>query len=41
MERILTSQLRAEHIEQVRHAETNKSLLDLVNAWLERMPFFK
>jgi tryptophan 2,3-dioxygenase len=34
------SQLRAEHIEQVRSAETNKSLLDLVNAWLERMPFF-
>src|SRR6185503_17512836 len=35
-----TSQLRAEHIEQVRSAETNKSLLDLVIAWLERMPFF-
>src|SRR4029453_9113403 len=35
-----TSQLRAEHIEQVRDAESNKSLLDLVNAWLERMPFF-
>ena len=35
-----TSQLREEHIEQVRNAERNKSLLDLVNAWLERMPFF-
>jgi tryptophan 2,3-dioxygenase len=32
--------LRPEHIEQVRNAEGNKSLLDLVNSWLERMPFF-
>jgi tryptophan 2,3-dioxygenase len=35
-----TSQLREEHIEQVKSAERNKSLLDLLNAWLERMPFF-
>ena len=35
-----TSQLRTEHIEEVKGAEKNKSLLELVNAWLERMPFF-
>ena len=36
-----TSQLKAEHVAVIREAETNKSLLDLVNEWLERMPFFK
>ncbi|MBL7744119.1 MAG: tryptophan 2,3-dioxygenase [Chitinophagaceae bacterium] len=36
-----TSQLRKEHIDIIKNAEHNKSLLDLLNAWLERMPFFK
>ncbi|HZI52324.1 MAG TPA: tryptophan 2,3-dioxygenase family protein [Chitinophagaceae bacterium] len=35
-----TSQLRAEHVEQIKSAEESKSLLDLLNSWLERMPFF-
>ena len=35
-----TSQLRKEHVEQIKNAERNKSLLELLNAWLERMPFF-
>jgi len=34
------SQLRAEQVEQIKNAERNKSLLDLLNLWLERMPFF-
>jgi tryptophan 2,3-dioxygenase len=33
-----TSQLRKEHIAIIKNAENNKSLLELVNAWLERMP---
>lgn len=33
------SQLRPEQVEIIRKAESEKSLLDLVNAWLERMPF--
>jgi tryptophan 2,3-dioxygenase len=33
-----TSQLKKEHIDVIKTSETNKSLLDLVNAWLERMP---
>jgi tryptophan 2,3-dioxygenase len=33
-----TSQLRKEHVEIIKTSESNKSLLDLVNAWLERMP---
>jgi len=33
------SQLRPEHVELIRKAESEKSLLELVNAWLERMPF--
>jgi len=33
-----TSQLRAEHVGIIKKAETDKSLLDLVNDWLERMP---
>jgi len=32
------SQLRQEHIDVIKKAESNKSLLELVNAWLERMP---
>lgn len=32
------SQLRAEHVGIIKKAETDKSLLDLVNDWLERMP---
>jgi tryptophan 2,3-dioxygenase len=35
-----TSQLRKEEIEQVKKGENDLSLLQLVNAWLERMPFF-
>jgi tryptophan 2,3-dioxygenase len=33
------SQLRAEHVDIIRKAENEKSLIELVNAWLERMPF--
>jgi len=32
------SQLRKEHIAVIKKAESEKSLLELVNAWLERMP---
>jgi len=32
------SQLRKEHIDIIKKAESEKSLLELVNAWLERMP---
>lgn len=35
-----TSQLRTEHIDLIKNAETGQSFLQLVNAWLERMPFF-
>ena len=35
-----TSQLRQEHIDIIKKAENDQSLLQLVNAWLERMPFF-
>lgn len=34
------SQLREEHINLIKTAESQTSLLDLVNDWLERMPFF-
>ncbi|SRR5579871_261384 len=34
------SQLRKEEIDIVRKAELERSLLQLVNSWLERMPFF-
>src|SRR5580698_9918355 len=34
------SQLRKEEIDIVKKAEHEKSLLQLVNGWLERMPFF-
>ena len=36
-----TSQLRTEHIGIIKKAESGQSLLDLLNSWLERMPFFK
>jgi len=32
------SQLRPEHISLIKKAESNKSLLELVDTWLERMP---
>ncbi len=35
-----TAQLRSEHVDVIKKAETSKSLLQLVNNWLERMPFF-
>jgi tryptophan 2,3-dioxygenase len=34
------SQLRAEHVALIKNIEKQPSLLDLVNEWLERMPFF-
>ncbi|MFZ9386984.1 MAG: tryptophan 2,3-dioxygenase [Chitinophagaceae bacterium] len=34
-----TSQLRSEHVELIKNAENGLSLLQLLNAWLERMPF--
>ena len=36
-----TAQLREEHVQIIRQAEQNRSLLDLLNSWLERMPFFE
>lgn len=36
-----TSQLRKEHVEIIKNAEAGKSLLQLLNNWLERMPFLK
>lgn len=36
-----TSQLREEHIGIIKKAEAASSVLELVNAWLERMPFLK
>ena len=35
-----TAQLRQEHVDLIRQAEQQASLLQLVNAWLERMPLF-
>jgi len=35
------SQLRQQHIDIIKKAEQQKSVLELLNAWLERMPFFK
>ncbi|HEU4471212.1 MAG TPA: tryptophan 2,3-dioxygenase family protein [Flavisolibacter sp.] len=35
-----TAQLRQEHIDLIKQAETDQSFLQLVNDWLERMPFF-
>ena len=33
-----TAQLRKEHVDVIKSAEGNKSLLELINSWLERMP---
>jgi tryptophan 2,3-dioxygenase len=35
-----TAQLRNEHISVIKKAENARSLLQLLNGWLERMPFF-
>jgi tryptophan 2,3-dioxygenase len=35
-----TAQLRGEHVDIIKTAEKNRSLLELLNGWLERMPFF-
>ncbi len=35
------SQLRSEHVKMIKEAEGGKSLLELLNIWLERMPFFE
>jgi tryptophan 2,3-dioxygenase len=35
-----TAQLRQEHIDVIKQAESEHSFLQLVNDWLERMPFF-
>jgi tryptophan 2,3-dioxygenase len=35
-----TSQLRPEQVERIKKAESENSLLQLLNQWLERMPFF-
>jgi len=36
-----TAQLRPEHVDIIKKAEGSKSLLQLLNGWLERMPFLK
>ena len=33
-----TAQLRTEHVDVIKDSESNKSLLELINNWLERMP---
>ena len=33
-----TAQLRKEHVDVIKKAEGNRSLLELINSWLERMP---
>lgn len=35
-----TKQLRQEHVDMIKGAETSHSLLQLVSEWLERIPFF-
>ncbi|HEX2607845.1 MAG TPA: tryptophan 2,3-dioxygenase family protein [Flavisolibacter sp.] len=35
-----TAQLRDQHIDLIKEAETQQSFLQLVNDWLERIPFF-
>jgi tryptophan 2,3-dioxygenase len=35
-----TAQLRPEHVDLIKKAEADSSFLQLVNDWLERMPFF-
>jgi tryptophan 2,3-dioxygenase len=36
-----TSQLKPAHVDLIKKAESGKSLLQLLNSWLERMPFLK
>lgn len=36
-----TAQLKKEHVDVIKKAEGSKSLLQLLNSWLERMPFLK
>ncbi|HVG41998.1 MAG TPA: tryptophan 2,3-dioxygenase family protein, partial [Chitinophagaceae bacterium] len=36
-----TAQLKEEHISIIKKAESDQSFLQLVNTWLERMPFFE
>jgi tryptophan 2,3-dioxygenase len=36
-----THQLKPQHVEMIKKAEADRSLIDLVNDWLERIPFFK
>ncbi len=36
-----TAQLRPRQVEIIKKAESSKSLLQLLNGWLERMPFFE
>lgn len=36
-----TAQLTPEHVEIIKKAENSQSLLQLLNTWLERMPFLK
>src|SRR5258706_638539 len=33
-----TAQLRKEHVDVIKDSENNRSLLELINGWLERMP---
>ena len=35
-----TSQLKKEHVDLIKNAEASQSLVQLLNSWLERMPFF-
>jgi tryptophan 2,3-dioxygenase len=35
-----TAQLRQQHVDLIKKAESDQSFLQLVNDWLERMPFF-
>ena len=35
-----TSQLRSEQVDIIKKAESDQSLLELLNVWLERLPFF-
>jgi tryptophan 2,3-dioxygenase len=36
-----TSQLKSTHVDLIKKAESGKSVLQLLNTWLERMPFLK
>jgi tryptophan 2,3-dioxygenase len=35
-----TAQLRSEHVDLIKAAESSQSFMQLLNEWLERMPFF-